>query len=246
MSTRAHRFAAAAFAAAAPLALSACTTTQERSAALAQQAEGAAEAKRFNVGRTNSRITAEEVTTLKGDGANTVVVKLKSEAAAPQALVPIGVDLYDAKGTSLYTNRVDGLDAALNNVPVAEPGTTWWVNNQLPGAAADRTRVRVGTPKAATPAELPELKVSGIELGDDAGIPVATGKVENLSAVEQRRLTIFAVALKGGKVVAAGRAVVEKVGPKGSKRQRFSVYFTGDPTGAQLEISAPPSTLGDA
>ncbi len=120
------------------------------------------------------------------------------------------------------------------------------MNNQLPAQKAARTRVRIGTSRTKVPASLPEIEVSGVKLVDDAGVKVARGKVENRSAVEQLRLTIFGVAIKDGKVVAAGRSVIEKLGPKGSKAQRFNIYFTGDPTGAKLEISAPPSTLGGA
>lgn len=228
------------------LSMGSCTTTQERSAELERNAEKAAEAKRFTVGKTNAQIKASTVTTLKGEGANAVVVKVVSRAGSPQVMVPIGVDLYDDKGASFFTNRVEGLDAPLNHLPVTEPGTSWWVHNQLPAQVADRTRVRIGTSKTRMPRQLPRMRVSGVKLVDDGGVKVARGIVENLSAVPQRRLTVFGVALRDGKVVAAGRSVVEKLGPKGSGRQRFNIYFTGDPTGAQLEISAPPSILGDA
>jgi hypothetical protein len=228
------------------LPLAGCTTTQERSAELAKSAEKAAKAKQFSVGKTNRAIRAASVTTLKGPDANAVVVKVVNRSGRPQVVVPIGVDLYDAKGTSFFTNRVDGLDAPLNNLPLAPAGTSWWVNNQLPTTTAARTRVRIGTSRTAVPAKLPEIKVSAVQLADDDGVKVARGKVENLSSVEQLRLTIFGVATKDGKVVAAGRSVIEKLGPKGTKRQRFNIYFNGDPTGAKLEISAPPSTLKGA
>lgn len=226
------------------LPLAGCTTTQERSAALAKSSEKAAKAKRFNVGRTNPVIRAASVTTLKGPDANAVVVKVVNRSKTSQVAVPIGLDLYDAKRTAFFTNRVDGLDAPLNTLPLAPPGTSWWVNNQLPATKASRTRVRIGTSRTTAPATLPEIKVSGVKLADDGDVKVARGKVENRSAVAQLRLTIFGVAIKDGKVVAAGRSVIEKLGPKGAGRQRFNIYFTGDPTGAKLEISAPPSTLG--
>jgi hypothetical protein len=228
------------------LLLGGCTTTQERSAKLAAQAETAAQAKRFNVGRTNPVVKVRGVTLLTGPDANAVAVKVENTSNTTQVMVPIGVDLYDAKDQSLFTNRVDGLDAPLNNIPVVEPGVSWWVNNQLPPGKVARTRVRIGTSRTEAPSSLPRMTVSGLELTEDAGVQVARGKVENESAVAQRRLALFAVALKDGRVVAAGRSVVDKLGPKGSARQRFNVYFTGDPASAELTISAPPSILGDA
>lgn len=240
------RVAAAGVAALVVLPLAGCTTTQERSANLAKNAEKAAEAKRFQVGRTNPDVKVVSVTTIPGDSANAVVVKLENRSSTTQVVVPVALDLYDAKDTSIYTNRVDGLDQALNNIEVVPPGTSWWLNNQVPTTKAARTRVRVGTSRTATPASIPEMRVSPLKFTEDGGVKVGRGKIENLSTIEQRRLTIFAVALKGGKPVAAGRAVIEKLGPKGGKKVGFSIYFNGDPTGAQLEISAPPSILGGA
>jgi hypothetical protein len=227
-------------------ALAGCTTTQERSAIMSKNAEKAAAEKVFKVGKTNAGIKVEDVVRLDGDGAAAVVVKLDNTTGKPQTLVPIGVDLYDAKKVTLYTNRIDGLDPALNNVPVAPPGVSYWVNNQVPTAKPARTRVRLGTSKVATPAQLPEMKLAKVELGEDAGVKTARGVVRNLSAIEQKKLTIFAVATKGDRVVAAGRGVVDRLAPKGGRAQRFNIYFTGDPGGAKLHLFAPPSTLGAA
>lgn len=240
------RFALLLCACAALTVLSACTTSQERSAELASKAKAVAEAKRFRVGKTSRDLVRAQTTLLRGKDASAMVVKITNRGSRPQVVVPIGVDLYDADDESLYTNRVDGLDLALNNIPLAERGTTWWVNNQLPAGKPTRTRVRIGTSRTAVPKAIPRMRVSAVKLSEDEGVAVARGKVENLSPILQRRLTIFAVALKGGRPVAAGRAVVEKLNPKGGKRQRFAVYFTGDPSGAQLVFSAPPSTLGGA
>ncbi|MDO9356478.1 MAG: hypothetical protein Q7T55_22465 [Solirubrobacteraceae bacterium] len=227
------------------LLLAGCTTTQERSAKMSSQAAKAAEAKKFNVGKTSRDVVAEDVVRLEGDGSAAVVVRLDNRTGQAQTMLPIGVDLYDAKKQSLYTNRIDGLDLALNTVSVAPPGVSYWVNNQVPVAKPERTRVRVGVPKGKLPADLPEMKISETKLGDDAGVHTLQGKVRNLSKVEQKRLTIFAVASDGGKVVAAGRGVVDLL-PPGGKAKRFSIYFTGDPRGAKLHVDAPPSTLAGA
>lgn len=228
-------------------ALSGCTTTQERSALMSSQAAKAAEAKRFKVGRTNRVVRVEATKRLEGEGgAAAVVVRIVNRTSTTQTSVPIGVDLWDAKRVSLYSNRIDGLDAALNTVPVVPPGTSYWVNNQLPAARPSRMQVRLGTSRVRTPSALPEIKVARVRLGEDAGIVTATGVVRNLSAVEQRRLTIFAAATKGDDIVAGGRAVVERLAPKGGRGQRFKIYFNGDPRGATLHVAAPPSTLPGA
>lgn len=228
------------------LALPGCTTTQARSEKLSREAATAAEAKKFKVGKTNADIKIDEITRLQGKDASALVVRVVNRGNKPQVMVPIGVDLYDKSKASIYTNRVDGLDAALNNLPVVPPGESWWLNNQVPAEKAARTRVRVGTTRTAAPADLPELSVTPLKLGEDVGVITGKGKVTNESKVDQLRLTIFAVALKGDRVVAAGRSVIDRVPATGKKTQKFSIYFTGDPRGAKLHVFAPPSTLGGA
>lgn len=228
--------------------LGGCTTTQERSAALAKDAADAAEAKRFKVGRTNADVEAAQVSRLEGEGAAAIVVRIENTSKQPQIAVPIGLDLYDKGKVSLYTNRVDGLEPALNTLAVAPPGESWWVNNQVPADEPARTRVRIGTSKAgAPPAELPEMEVTeDLKLGEDVGVVTGSGEVSNPSDVDQVRLTIYAVAFKGDEVVAAGRAVIDRLPAKSKKPAKFNVYFTGDPRGAELRVFAPPTTLGGA
>ena len=230
---------------AALVALPGCTTTQEKSAKLSREAATAAEAKKFKVGKTNPEIEAAEITRLQGDDASAIVVRVVNHSKTTEVAVPICVDLYDPAKTSTYTNRVDGLDPALNTLPVVPPGESWWVNNQVAADKPARTRVRIGSTKVKAPAKLPELTLTTLKFGEDVGVITGKGKVTNTSAVDQLRLTIFAVAEKGGKVVAAGRSVIDRVPANGKKPQKFAIYFTGDPRGAKVHLFAPPSTLGD-
>lgn len=88
----------------------------------------------------------------------------------------------------------------------------------------------------------PRLSLAGVRpFEDPANGAGAEGTVSNASAVPQRELVLFAVALRGARVVAAGRAVVPDLG--GSAATRFQAYLVGEPTGARLQVSAPPSTL---
>lgn len=77
---------------------------------------------------------------------------------------------------------------------------------------------------------------------DSASGVEASGTVVNRSRVEQRLLVVSCIARKGGRIVAAGRAQIErlKVGPK---KVPYHVFFIGDPRGAQLSVSAPPTIL---
>ncbi len=68
------------------------------------------------------------------------------------------------------------------------------------------------------------------------------GTVTNDSGIEQHGLTLFAVARKGDQVVAAGRGGIDTIPPDGGERP-YHIYFIGDPKGAQVTVTAPPSTL---
>jgi hypothetical protein len=76
-----------------------------------------------------------------------------------------------------------------------------------------------------------------------SGISV-TGRVFNHSNVLQRRLPVFCVARRGDSVVAAGRAILEKVKP--GKPAPFTIFFIGDPRDARLTITPLPTVLKGA
>jgi hypothetical protein len=52
---------------------------------------------------------------------------------------------------------------------------------------------------------------------------------------------VYAVAEQGGKIVAAGRAGIDRLKAHGSKP--FKVFWIGDPKGATVHVFAPPTVL---
>ena len=66
----------------------------------------------------------------------------------------------------------------------------------------------------------------------------------NRSRISQHELVIFAVARRGGTVLAAGRAVVPELAADASAR--FQVFWVGDPRGGSVQVLAPPTTLAEA
>jgi hypothetical protein len=75
----------------------------------------------------------------------------------------------------------------------------------------------------------------------------AKGTIANRSSVAQKRIVITCVARDGGRVVAAGRAVIDRLEPAASlkKPTTFTVFFIGDPRQARLDCSAPPTVLDE-
>jgi hypothetical protein len=77
--------------------------------------------------------------------------------------------------------------------------------------------------------------------GDSTG-RYLTGRVVNPSRRVLRNVAIFAVALKGSHVVAAGRALVPKLPAAGSpKKVVFRLFFVGEPRGARTVITVAPN-----
>jgi hypothetical protein len=142
----------------------------------------------------------------------------------------------------VYTNTTPGLARTLVSIPYLAPHAVLsWVDDQVQGAGAASLSAIVGqAPPAPGPA--PQIVVAGTKQYEDpANGPSAEGQVSNRSAVSQQELVVYAVARRGGRIVAAGRAVLPQVEAHGSAH--FSLFFVGSPSGASLAVSAPPTAL---
>ena len=82
-------------------------------------------------------------------------------------------------------------------------------------------------------AEITSDPTSGIE---------AVGTVSNKSDIEQTELVLYAIARKGGKIVAAGRGLIPKL-KVGGKTETYHIFFIGNPSGADVTVIAPPVNL---
>jgi hypothetical protein len=117
-----------------------------------------------------------------------------------------------------------------------------WVNDQVL-ATGKPARVKALIGSAATaPSSLPTIRLSDLQVTDDpvSGL-AATGHVLNDSKIDQQQLVLFAVARRDGKIVAAGRAIVNRLAA--GKSAVFHAYFIGNPKGARISVSAPPSVM---
>ncbi len=232
----------------AALAVTGCESSQQTSKRLAKEGKTVLkEQTGVTVGAENPDIKVTETAVLKDANGIAAVVALKNTSRHTQAQLPVGITLKDAKGAKLYANDVPGLDASLTSMAlVRSGGEAYWVDNQILGnGAPKKLDVKVGRAKGPAPSSIPQITLSKVRFDKDVSGPFVTGVITNHSKVLQRRLTVFCVARKGGRIVAAGRAVVDKLAPAPTPKPiRFSVYFIGNPTGAKLSFSVPPVNLG--
>jgi hypothetical protein len=235
------RFAVLAFAV---LALAGCESTQSKSAKLERAAQRSKHEKGLVVGEQSKDIKVESTTMLQDANGAATVVELRNESHGSLVGLPVSVQVLDKASKPLYANDAPGLDSSLVSIASLAPGAELaWVNDQGTVASPGESVVaKIGVGAKPGPAELPQLEVTGLKAEADAsGEQAITGDVDNRSQLEQRRLVVYVTARKGGKVVAAGRAIVERLAP--GKRAHFSVFPIGDPTGAELSAAAPPTVV---
>jgi hypothetical protein len=232
----------------AALAVTGCESSQTTSKRLAKNGKGLLDqAAGLKVGVQNPDIKVTETAVLKDANGIAAVVALKNTSRKTQTQLPVGITIKDAKGAKIYANDLSGLDPSLTSMALVRAGREeFWVDNQILGNGVPKgVDVKVGRAKGAVPKVVPQIALVKIRRDRDVSGEFVAGVVENHSKVLQRRLTIFSVARKGGKIVAAGRAVIDKLPPAPTpKPTRFSIYFIGNPTGAKLSFSVPPVNLG--
>ncbi len=223
------------------LALGGCETTQDVSARigerLAREQQAATGLERQ--GRAPRGVRAGRPTVLPSGDAAAVVVEVVNRSGRAWRDLPVAVRV---RGDGVdYTNRTVGLETAQLRIPSLAPGARlWWVNDHLPAlrGRARTVRAAVGRGRPIGGA-LPRVRVSALRAGREDGRPVVRAVVRNLGRRVVRDLTVFTVALRDGRPVAAGTAKVLELPP--GERRDVTTFVVGDPTRGRLVAAAPPA-----
>jgi Fe-S cluster assembly scaffold protein SufB len=222
------------------LVLTGCETTAEKSAKLERAAKRLTHSIQagLKITHPSTVVNVLDSEVVHGSEGAAVVLTLHNSSSQALADVPIAVTVKDAKGASVYSNATPGLAKTLTSIALLAPrATATWIDDQIPTAAAASVSAEVGEGTAAR-GVLPKLAVHGVQLAEET----AEGTLANGSSTAQSELVVYAVARRGGRVVAAGRAVLASV-PAGASTP-FQVFFVGDPKGARLQLTAPPTSVG--
>jgi hypothetical protein len=244
---RAHPLVAAGLALLVAGSLAACESTQSRSAELEKDgAKSLLADSGVKIEKESSDVKVTSATVLSDANGAAVVVSLHNSSGKNLVEVPILVEVLDAKGKSVYTNAIPGIEPALASVPYIPAGSDVdWVNDQVLAAGKPKSvRVKVGASTDSYSGALPEIEVSAPKIeGDPVSGVEATGTVVNKTGVDQERLLLYAVGRRAGKVVAAGRGAIEHL-KAGTKPLHYDIFFIGDPTGTDLQVSQFPTLPG--
>lgn len=223
-----------------------CQSTQSKSAEIGAELGPVAQEKGLKISKPSKDVKVVSSALLTDSAGSAVVVVVRNESSRDLANVPIGIEILDAKGRSVYKNDLPGLEQALTAIPyVAAGGEATWVNDQVLAAGRPKTvKVEVGEGGTPFSGEIPKFEVSAPKLdGDPYSGVVAGGNVENESGEKVDRLLLYAVARHGDEVVAAGRGAIERIKPE-PKPLPYNVYFIGDPRGADVEMTWFPTLPG--
>lgn len=223
-----------------------CETTAQKSARIGEELGPVKVERGLKINQRSKDVKVVAATVLSDAEGAAVVVEVRNSSADALADVPIAIDVLDAKGKSVYRNDLPGLETALTAIPyVPAKGTAIWVNDQVLATGKPQdVKVTIGAGGTAVDGPVPKFTASAPKVeGDPYSGTVADGKVENESGEKNDRVLIYAVARAGGKVVAAGRGAIEKVKEE-PKPLPYNVYFIGDPSGAEVEITLFPTLPG--
>ncbi|MGI8439375.1 MAG: hypothetical protein ACR2NV_04095 [Thermoleophilaceae bacterium] len=229
----------------ATLLVTGCTSTQDKAAKLRAQGSAASGQKGLEVKRQNPNVSVGTTKVIQDENGTAAVVELENKTRRDFASVPVSLEVLGAKRKPVFKNDAAGLEPSLVSTSLLRGGESLlWVNDQVAvgqeiGSKARTARAKVGMPTAPPPKSIPKLSVSSPRLvKDPVSGDFARGNVTNRSKVEQQKLIIYAVARKGGRIVAAGKGGIDRLPAKG--RRLYRIFFIGKPAGAELELSAPP------
>lgn len=228
------------------LVASGCESTQDKSAKIAAELGPVRQEKGLTIRRESKDVEVVETTLLSDEVGTAVAVELRNTSGKDLIDVPIAIDVLDAKGKSVYENRIPGIEPALAAMPFIGAGeTAVWVHDQVLAAAKPaRVEVRVGASDATYAGPQPEISVAEARLEGDPFTGVsASGNVLNESGEDLVRLLLYGVARAGGEIVAVGRGAIEPLKANG-KKVPYSIFFIGDPRGAELTVEEFPALPG--
>lgn len=230
------------------LSLSGLETTQEKSKRLQREGKQALkEEKGLQVTEESKEVKVLSRGTFQDENGIAAWVEVQNTSANPLARVPIAIEIFDRGRKSIFKNDTPGLEPGLTGVSYMKPRERmFWVHDQVavlaaPGDAKS-VKATIGEQRGLPPENPPKITLTKPKFEDDptSGLSVR-GKIKNESDVLQVKQRIYAVARKGGKVIAAGRGGVERLRPH--KAVAYTIFFIGNPRGGRVSLYAPPSTL---
>jgi adenosine/AMP kinase len=253
-SARLRRPIAAVVAVALTVAVSGCVSTQQKAAWLhVTDARVIASQGPTIVRHPGVDVKVAGVTVLRSGKQLAFVVRLRNTTTYPVNDIPVSVGLVGHEGARVYLNRAAGLNYYKTHVVEipASATETWVVTTgsrvRVKVKGSHRTIDATGRPFAVAGDEavhpftvvhsIPRVRAVASPSASTAG-PLRV-VVTNLSQIPQVGLQVYAVALHGRRVTAAGSATIGTLGTGNSVTT--SLGLIGHQAGTQVELEALPT-----
>ncbi len=226
---------------------SACESTESESAKIGRQAGAAEVAGSLKLGKIDRGVRVSDVTPLSGGGRKAIAVKLTQGSSRTQREVPLLVQELGAGAKVVYSNAT-GSETLLQRITLLPARKSiWWVDDEvLTSQSASSAQVTVGTGQSvASSTRAGALSATPTGVTGQAGSNSVGAELVNHTGKLQSNAPVFAVALRGTKIVAAGRAVVASLPAHGAAAS-LDIPLVGDATGAKIELTALPGPSASA
>lgn len=217
------------------VALSGCATTQDANKRASIQADRTlASRKPLELRAADPDVQVVRTSVISGNHGSAIVVVLRNRGDTPVNDLPIEVGPQGGAPVNTRPN----VPYFQSHAPAIAPGAeVTWVYLSKDPIGSSRAFARVGAPVAhpvTTAGHVSELEVEG---SPAKGGSAVAAEVTNDTGVPQYDLDVYAVARKGDRYVAAGRANLEHLGV--SKSAHLSLPVIGDAKGTQIQVFAP-------
>jgi hypothetical protein len=226
------------------LTLSGCVTTQQVAArARLVDARIRASQEPLRLTRRNPDVSVTKLSLVRGSAGTAVAVLLRDTSAHPLTDLPIAVGVRTRAGRKLYLNRAANIDYFDSHVVALAPGrvVTWVFTSPRRLDVSGRPFAEVGVSPLAQPLAraLPRIEVTLQGAGSRPGERTLRLSVANRSGIPQYQLPVYALGLRGGQEVSAGRATVAHLGTDGTATLQLTLL--GSIRGATVSLSALPT-----
>ena len=226
--------------------LTGCDSTQQEAArARLKSLRVLASAAPTVVRHRNPDVRVAGVTLLRGRGGTAIAVHLRSNATHPLNDLPISVGIVARGGRHVRLNAAANVFYFETHLAsIAARGSVTWVfttARELPAAATPFAVVgaRASVPPTSVHT-LPRIEVAATGSARTTASTSRLGvKVTNVSAVPQYQLQVYAIGLRRGRDVAAGRATISHLGTGSS--ETLELTLLGDRPATSVKLEALPT-----
>ena len=229
-------------------ALGGCVETTQQKNARAQLQDDRLLASRSSVHvmRQDANIAVLKVRTLRSLGRGAVAATLRNDDGRPVSDLPLSVGVYTPGGHTTYLNRQPELPYFQTHIAgIGGKAEATWVFSSASPIPAGRVFVRVGSPAIPLDRSVTQLPAiaSSVTSVRSRGLDRTTvsGQIENHSEAPQDGLEVYAYALSGDRLVAAGTALVESLGA--GAKQAVQIALLGSPGPSAVRLETPPTNV---